>query len=235
MTCRLKSLSRLAVWAMIGLLVVAVLLGRGTAGPEAKSLPHLRHPAHPRYQAFSGYLFPDDHPHQTRLLDTETGRRHAARRHGRGGFRRGFLFALARRAGSVSPGRPPKGAQIKRPRQALPGGHWEPRDAPSPAARSSTASRSISYRAPPRAGSPTGATASSSRVVTAGSMISPFRGPRGPGIRRRRFGRGESAGGRPGRGRARYISRTHAGRANRLSADVSSPSLRFRKDPARVV
>ena len=59
---------------MIGLLVVAVLLGRGTAGPEAKkSLPHLRHPAHPRYHAFSGYLFPDDHPDHTRLLDTETG------------------------------------------------------------------------------------------------------------------------------------------------------------------
>ena len=73
MTRRLKSLSRLAVWGVIGLLVAAVLLGRGTAGPAAKSLPHLRHPAHPRYHAFSGYLFPDDHPHQTRLLDTETG------------------------------------------------------------------------------------------------------------------------------------------------------------------
>ncbi len=69
-----NALLHLAVWALIGLLVAAVLLGRGTAGRAAKkSLPPLRHPAHPRYHAFSGYLFPDDHPHQTRLLDTETG------------------------------------------------------------------------------------------------------------------------------------------------------------------
>jgi hypothetical protein len=74
MTFRLKALSDLAIWAMIGLLVVAVLLGRGTAGPEVKSLSHVRHPAHPRYQAFSGFLFSGDRPHATRLLDTETGR-----------------------------------------------------------------------------------------------------------------------------------------------------------------
>ncbi len=73
MTIHLKMLSRLAVWAMIGLLVAAVFLGRGTAAPEVESLPQVRHAAHPRYQAFSGYLFPDDHPQNTRLLDTETG------------------------------------------------------------------------------------------------------------------------------------------------------------------
>src|SRR5262249_27369423 len=57
----------------IGLIVTAILLGRGTSGPGAHRPAHLRNSAYPRYHAFSGYLFPNEQPHHTRLLDTETG------------------------------------------------------------------------------------------------------------------------------------------------------------------
>jgi hypothetical protein len=74
MACRLKTLSHVAILGVFSLVAAAVLLGREQAWPGSKSPSGVRRPAPPRYHAFSGYLFRNDQPHATRLLDTETGR-----------------------------------------------------------------------------------------------------------------------------------------------------------------
>jgi hypothetical protein len=74
MASPLGRITRLTFLMMVGLVVTAVLLGRGASRPSktaTQSAP--RWSARPRYHAFSGYLFPENQPHLTRLLDTETG------------------------------------------------------------------------------------------------------------------------------------------------------------------
>ena len=223
MTCRLKTLSRLAVWAVMGLLVAAVLLGRGTAAPEAKkSLPHLRHPAHPRYHAFSGYLFPDDHPHQTRLLDTETGDVTLLDVTRDEGFdavscspwqdeQGQYHLAGRRRAPKISDLEGFAGGSLGTTRCTFPGGEILDR---------------LSFELIP-ASPPCWFPDRSDRILFAGCdgrlYDLTFPGAEGPTNSATAIQPQANPleDGRAGEG-VRYISRTHAGRANRLSADVSS-------------
>ena len=67
-----RLLTRLIVRATVAVAIAAVLLGRDAERPAAHSPRPPRESAPARYHAFNGVLF-SDHPHASRLLDSETG------------------------------------------------------------------------------------------------------------------------------------------------------------------